>query len=381
MHDFAEFAEAREHVDDGALKAGSVERALIRQLRDEAYDVKDCFTRYSFYAISAIGPVLLLIARFEVDLPFVALLSVLPVIALFSVLSMGIHKYATANRLLGYQLHLERMQHFGEKWRRHMDASGWEEIMRAWRIIQATLLARIYQPRSGWPRFLVPRQLRSRLCHITTRPHSTQEQPSAPVFANGESWFDQRQSVAKVPGAIYDSGGYLQTHKFVFLLMMVSCFSLASIALIHGCSVGGAGVWVNGAALAFLVGSVAIAAALWVNVWSKIDILENGAGSIHSCSIIWEATMMAHLQSLKQLGFFGPGEDEVKTLHGYTNLLAHEAASIANYAWNIHEWIYLARVSFYEAGSNEQMSRSPKTCEGRSVHVEPWAREAFRRGR
>lgn len=296
---------------------------------------------------------------------------------------MGIHKYRTANRLLGYQAHLERLQHFATKWRQHVDTVGWEEIMRAWRIVQPTLLAQIYAPSTTWPWRWLPRQLRSRLGPIVVQPAvqppNERKEADASVFSDGENWFDPRITINKVSSAKYDSGGYLQTHKYVFLFIVISCFALATVGLVHGWLKGTGGWAATTAALAFLVLSASAATARWTNMWGKIDILENGAGSIHSCAIIWEATTLAHLQALKQLGFFGPGKDDVKTLHGYTRLLAYEAASIADQARNIHKWIYLARLSLYEVGNQGTEHSGSIYPKKYSYHIEPWQHEIFRR--
>jgi hypothetical protein len=61
---------------------------------------------------------------------------------------MGIHKYATSNRLLGYELHLQCTAHYLSPDESHelFENVGWEEAMRAWRVVQPTLWHTIYQP-------------------------------------------------------------------------------------------------------------------------------------------------------------------------------------------------------------------------------------------
>ena len=128
-------------------QSDDVRPVIIKQLRDEAYAVRDCFTRYSFSALSVAVLGLGVIAKFALTEPYLGVLSVLPVLLLLAVASMGTHKYATSNRLLGYELHLHRTRHYigTRKWQPHMQAIGWEEAMRAWRIVQATLFEHIYR--------------------------------------------------------------------------------------------------------------------------------------------------------------------------------------------------------------------------------------------
>ncbi len=127
-----------------------LERDLIRQLREEAYAVRDCFTRYSHQALVVSTTGLGLIAHAQIDTPYLGLLAVLPILLLFSVAGMGMNKYSTSNRLLGYELHLERTRRYSN-WPSQMTDLGWEEAMRAWRIVSATLFEHIYAARHTGP--------------------------------------------------------------------------------------------------------------------------------------------------------------------------------------------------------------------------------------
>jgi hypothetical protein len=124
------------------------EDTIINYLRHEAYAVRDCFTKYSIQILAVSGAILIPLAQFQKDLFYIGFLAFFPILLIMYVLMMGIHKYGTSNRLLGYELHLQRTAHFMSSDHCHaiMRQVGWEEAMRAWRVVQPTLWGRIYQP-------------------------------------------------------------------------------------------------------------------------------------------------------------------------------------------------------------------------------------------
>ncbi len=103
------------------------ERALIAQLRAEAQSLKQCFTTFSFQAMSLAVTVLGLSLGALEKFPN-AVFAPLPVVALLiAVCRIGIFKYSSANRHNGYELHLART-------RKGIPSSGvatplpWEEM-------------------------------------------------------------------------------------------------------------------------------------------------------------------------------------------------------------------------------------------------------------
>src|SRR5436309_2168185 len=95
----------------------------IRYLRQEAYSVRDCFTRYSVQVLTACGAIMVVIAKFQADDHVLGFLGFVPCVLMLAVLAMGMHKYATSNRLLGYELHLQRTGHYRSR-------DGWHDVMR-----------------------------------------------------------------------------------------------------------------------------------------------------------------------------------------------------------------------------------------------------------
>src|SRR5882672_8474459 len=116
----------------------SESEGMIKYLRNEAYSVRDCFTRYAIHTLAASGAISVAIAKFQADNYYFGFLAFFPVIMIFHILAMGTHKYATSNRLLGYELHIQRTARYISRDNCHemMRKVGWEEAMRAWRVIQ-----------------------------------------------------------------------------------------------------------------------------------------------------------------------------------------------------------------------------------------------------
>jgi hypothetical protein len=148
----------------------------------------------------------------------------------------------------------------------------------------------------------------------------------------------------------YNPGGYLGTMMFLFVLMIMICFSLLYVAL--------AQIWMQFASTfpehhlfwnftlalfnllvaVFVVGaSLAVVAAL-KNISSRIRTLESGLLSIHSIAILWEAIVLGHLRALEELYFFDDAYPK-KAMHGYTKAIAQQADEMSKRATKIHEWI------------------------------------------
>ena len=163
-----------------------LEEEKITFLRREAYAVRDCFTRYSVYILVASGALIVAIARFQEDGGvYIGLMGFFPTLLIFLSLTMGVHKFGTSNRILGFELHLQRMAHYPRHGTCHelMKTVGWEEAMRASRFVTPTLFAAIYWPRHPFFRRLGPLFIR----------------PSIRKIFDGNTtkgcWFDQALSV------------------------------------------------------------------------------------------------------------------------------------------------------------------------------------------
>lgn len=348
------------------------ESEIMRELRKEAFDVKDCFARYSFQALAASSGLLLFLARFHFDTQaaYMGLFACLPVLLLIAVLSMGIHKYGTANRLLGYELHLQRMHHYVAMGALHptMLFVGWEEAMRAWRIVQSTVFSAIYTPwfsgGSPWITWLtwrlipivyrkdVSREI-DRLAEIAQKQvdekNEAIETPEQSTWYG--IWFSPRLSIERMPRlrqtanndeaatvelrAYYRSGGYIKSQVLLFYTLIAICIAFA----IYTLWAAAFPVWPT--VLFSLL--VVLLALRTINLATRIRILEDGVHSIHACAILWEATVLAHFIALNSRFPSSPRTDANVSIHGYTVMLGREAAKIAKETMRLHHWIEATR--------------------------------------
>lgn len=120
---------------------------LIDRLRKEADDARACFRTMATQALvfAPAGVAAIFVAmRFE---PAAALASLGIMISVMAIQRVAIHKFSTSNRNFGYQLHLERL---GAHDPFRLRDIGWEEMCRAWRIVQATVFYATYQTPRAW---------------------------------------------------------------------------------------------------------------------------------------------------------------------------------------------------------------------------------------
>jgi len=291
--------------------------ALIQRLRDEAKSVKDCFTNFSFQAIAFSTVALGIIANYQKDNPVTALGSIFVIALLLAVARIGTYKYATANRCFGYELHLYRTrgieQSHGEGWQDYMRSLGWEEAVRAWRVVQATVFDHLY-----YTDFFRPNYLR--------RTHRKQSY----------KWFQPASLIVK--GAAYHAGSYLKT--MLGILYTIALLSLIPLLFMimqleqrpnPQMPLSTPMLWSAFGVFAFVV----------LHRIAKTDarrrVLEGGLLCIHSCAIMWQAVTVAHYRALH----LSQKQDSGKGLNyeEYTRHLSLMAIDLKKNIFRIHEWI------------------------------------------
>jgi hypothetical protein len=312
-------------------EAQDAEDEFIHSLRKEAAELKDCFTRYSFQAMSIAVAALIAILRFQVEYAIVGV-----AYTLLSVCSMGTHKYATVNRLLGYELHLQRTRSLSKDrayWRPHWRHIGWEEAMRAWRVVSTTIMDNLCNvpPKSKSGQAAWKRQIWKRLIwrfypddvrkSINVR-DSCGKNFKVNIPSAGR-WFEPSSLVPE--GASYFAGGYLQTMlNGIYVIVFLSYVGLCTTPFVMfwktpqsqqpnrmqiGLVVG----------LAVITGVFAFLRIVQVNARRRT--LESGLLSIHSCAILWQAAVAAHFKAVASTA----GDDASAPLAGYTHCLGREA--------------------------------------------------------
>jgi hypothetical protein len=309
------------------------EDSLIRDLRGEAYQVRDCFTRYAFQSLAAASGLAILILRFQVERKELGYTVVFPLIVLFAVIDMGLHKYATSNRLLGYELYLYRLRHYttADKFHQNMRSVGWEEAMRAWRVVNGSLFDALYRQtwRKPWPWGFSPIRRKS----------------------HGSAWFAQAATLKDRQGVSYASGAYIRSLMNAFIALI----ALISLDLIYTTVYASYHYnWLASVALGICTLLwVTITIARLLHISSRITILEDEFRSIHSCSIAWEATILAHFLALLDVNLLRLDRTSPAQHHGYTRALGERTYEILqSNTMELHDWIAKAREKVFNAMSS-----------------------------
>lgn len=394
---------------------GPEERALIRELRAEVLSIKDCIAKYTIQCLAFVTAALSAILAVQVtgeNAIAVGLAALLALFVLRAVSRTAVHKLGTINRNLGYEMHLHRSCRLseGRGWKHEYQRIGWEEAMRAWRIVQASVFAALCNEASGW--FGVGDYRKEYIEKASDR-HPRESRPYL--------WYDVRYLVesathdlhpergtwlsklgisarSEPPPATYHAGSYVRKmllimHRAMFACLVpmgITCYRLA-VAFLHalesdysalalfttasgrpgGSSLGGFDLlWRNSwspfvalvshasshhtAVFVPLIGCILLFALafMWVAVAVdrddvRLDQLESGILSIHSCAVLWQVVVVAHFRALaawrgyRNSPFLESSFPAVET--GYTYNLARQAAKLAKGPLNIHRWILDAR--------------------------------------
>jgi hypothetical protein len=333
----------------------SAEKGLIDHLRREAFDVKTCFASFCNQVMMFSGAVLALTFTFVAANPF-AIYAPLPVIlVLMNVARVGIHKYSTANRNAAYELHLSRtanlkyMETVGEdaRWKHWMREMGWEEALRAWRVVQPTLFRTVYiSPRANklgrglskipllsTLNWFIPSHYRyTAKVEELVKDYSKlrARTPGASVgVIKDYPWFLPGllvEATADQPtdqNPVYYTGSYLEIMlATLFYLQILMLFPLLVAVLKRPPEFS-----INAA---ILVAVLCLVVLRQIRIRKRRVMLEDGFLSIHSSAIVWQAVAYAHHRALEELK---------DTYAHYTENLARVAAELADHAFHVHDWL------------------------------------------
>jgi hypothetical protein len=323
---------------------------LIKSLRDEANSVKDCFTRFSFHCLALSGIVLGYIIKEQPNskAPFIALTGLLISLVNLAVARIGTYKYGTANRHFGFELYLHRMMAHSSEFKNLNNCLniGWEEAMRAWRIVQASIYNSIYKTD----------------CILGIG-------KDKPIDQNIEyKWYKVNDSLSKNKFnesenkniVQYYSGSYLrEMHKILHLVAYLGLLPIL-YASYQFADLNDDLTWLI-FWLISLFGFVIIKHKINHNNRRR-EILEDGLLSIHSCSIVWEAVVIAHLKAKEEVQNTGECQN-CHPLTNYSSVLGEWAGGICSNISNIHAWALNPQKAIDDSSINLQRDSEASKAE------------------
>ncbi|MDJ0712395.1 MAG: hypothetical protein QNJ14_18555 [Woeseiaceae bacterium] len=304
------------------------ENELLKLLRDEATEMKACFTRYAFQSITASLVVIGVVVRTQDKYPQMGIVSALVIIFLLAVMRIGIYKYYGANRIYGFELHLARMNSITE------NASGvpkekltnisWEEAMRAWRIVQPTIFAALYdvkEVKSIRVSGAIPRL--------------------KPEYRNKRNqWFRVDSLIDE--DCTYHSGSYLRTIFSIMMIIIALCI-LSIIYMPIQVLISDSSPYYSMSVFTVLVSLflIYVAQQRLTQMRERRRLLEDEIHSIHSCGIAWHFVIVAHYRALNDLAD-NNSDFIVRELKGYSAALSKHAKSLVPHLkqdQSIYDWL------------------------------------------
>jgi hypothetical protein len=279
---------------------------IIGFLRHEALQEKEDFGWHAFQAlsISAIALGGIFYFMFATDgFPAVGLGALTILAFVLVTCRLGDNCYASANRHYGFELFLYRvraMQAPSEgRWKSEYQTIEWEAAMRAWRVVQASLYEAIYKPGA----------------YITSDRRRRAFRVQSKAF-----WFCQ-SSLSRESGAKFHAGSYLQRMHTMLLLVAAASVVMQFVAAVavpfkpiqlhrltglaaHLSPYGpvGTGELLTNLLFGICCVSAVFSTVLWFARYraekAKRRIMEDELLSIHACSIVWQAVVVAHFSTL-----------------------------------------------------------------------------------
>lgn len=395
---------------------------LIKSLRQEAADARGGFrtltTQAIAFSVAAVSAILIAGEK----APESAFATIAVFFVINAVQRTGIHKFSTANRLNGYQLHMERLVGGPDI---GLAELGWEEACRAWRIVQATIFKAVYVTPQGllsWPLFsdLCPLFYRHQKhfrkpirnffhdCHAKRRQSYTSWSRCISEFLerirNLMIWFMDFLET-RLPGmgirtgetpqaddtdlsrkskaggfkedlpnfwwmqslraqheeAFYHAGSYLE--RLFATLGMLQFFSLLPLAVLfakrwHEPHELGRAGWL---ALICLPVFLLIWVGNWFSLRRRRILLEDEMLSIHSCAIMWKVVALAHYLA------WGP-DTESENRQKYTENLAIAARNLASDALTLRRLID-DKVNFAKVAGRKKSDQNGAVIQARDAGI------------
>jgi len=386
--------------DPDALYAFNQEQ--IKVVRAEGTEAKQCFNTQSHQTVALSVAILGVGLKFVTDLKgadinwyTVAFTVAAPIfLCLFSI-NVGCHKYNTANRALGYEIHLSRIIEYSERNRampgieRELRRIGWEQAMFAWRIVQPVIFDFLYY-QNRWLGICCPRlergasmaaEKRYILAQLSEKRKGAPQTPpegAAEIAARAEEtfasrreairrypWYDSRLLLSRLAeeadilgqhGLTRAAGDHAQFHpgsylnksmQMLFIMIGLCCFlltvSIWKIWESPGSGPPAAKSDVAGPYFATVIGAALFlyTVASCVRCYRRARVLESGLLSIQTSAFVWRIVCLAHLCAIARMTEMNEqrADDSPQIYNKYTLHLGAVSCDLRNNLHDVHEWL------------------------------------------
>lgn len=279
----------------------------IKVIREEANNVKDCFTKFSFQSIAFYSVVIIAVIRYQDKIPIITFALLLSSMFMLVVSRIGTYKYTTANRNYGFELYLRRALVL-----EGVQLMSWEDALRAWRIVQPTVFHSLYETKGFFKKFRPKKKKKNK------------------VWYNVNSLIDNKTN--------YYAGGYLRTmvklHKWLaifglipFLFPPIDHLKVVNYSIIFNEVTPLDWILIISGFFYFLY------ILFWYNTrYRVLDLLESGILSIFSSAIMWQAVGVCHYIAINE---------NDKSVVSYTKKISQLAVEISKRPDSIPAWLRL----------------------------------------
>jgi hypothetical protein len=331
-------------------KAKSIEYLdVVNTLRAEATDLKECFNRQCFQVIAIVSTFYVFLLRFmfisaekgpELTINYsLGIAAYVVIILVITVLNVGIYKFESANRLIGYILHLEREGVTSDSTKyEHASILNWETSIKAWRVFHGPIEAAMYEKWTerdsqlfrevfGWKK---TRKATISLCKRYLKTFIFKGKFKKDYNSSDKyRWYLPKVLVHSC--GMYSPGNYLG--RMMLMLYLLGVTALAFVTA--GTILGDFESWLRWLLIVLLVLTL-----LWSTVFMFIrpyllaKRIESQLFSIHSCSIFWGVVSQAHKRALRIIGNNRP-------MKHYSFILSCLSLHYLNFGIDrVHEWCH-----------------------------------------
>ena len=284
----------------------------INSLRDEASDVKECFTRFSFQGIIFCSILLGIISKLMIEQPLLGWLSALGILVLMAISKIGIHKYKASNRNYGFQIFASRfdaaLHRMPTNLAEEFKNIDHEELMYAWRVIYGTIRKNLYIRYSSRFRgkFNLKDEYKKSNSWIKLSSKFSVNKDRIESTPDKLSRTSANDTIAKI---YYDPGSYVRAMQQLFIFLIVAFMGTMIIMnILFWGNVEGkdtvnlftirgleAYSWqlINIAATTLFIVSIIFYAKKHMDERKE---LEKGINSISTCAMIWGAVSITHIR-------------------------------------------------------------------------------------